>query len=406
MTAIVGILNKQGMAVAADSAATIGGGMKVFNTANKLFALSKHHPVGIAVYGTATFNGYIPWEIIIKEYRKTLKEKCHNSTADYMKDFYNFLYDFQKKHITKDQIIAFLNYDVYGMYERIFKKNGRLKEAGVIIRTINLIKDNTEPAGKASEKKEYLCCISSSLGKIKEELSKILKFEEIENALIDILFSSRNNNRKYHPYMSGLAFFGYGQDEIYPSIIDTNVYASLPSKICMREKTKEAISNENSQIILPLAQTDVIQTFLYGMDAETENVFYNGIKYAILKIVSQMEGIIRPYNEVIANNIKNMDLNPLYDSINSIMGDYKRRKYVEPLLNMISLMDKADLAVVAENLIYMTSLRRHVAYVPESVGGPIDVAVLSKGDGFIWVKRKHYFDPKLNFPYFEKYLNN
>ena len=53
--------------------------MKVFNTANKLFALSKHHPVGIAVYGTATFNGYIPWEIIIKEYRKTLKEKCHNS---------------------------------------------------------------------------------------------------------------------------------------------------------------------------------------------------------------------------------------------------------------------------------------------------------------------------------------
>ena len=240
-----------------------------------------------------------------------------------------------------------MNYDVYGMYERIFKKNGRLKEAGVIIRTINLIKDNTEPAGKASEKKEYLCCISSSLGKIKEELSKILKFEEIENALIDILFSSRNNNRKYHPHMSGLAFFGYGQDEIYPSIIDTNVYASLPSKICMREKTKEAISNENSQIILPLAQTDVIQTFLYGMDAETENVFYNGIKYAILKIVSQMEGIIRPYNEVIANNIKNMDLNPLYDSINSIMGDYKRRKYVEPLLNMISLMDKADLAVVA-----------------------------------------------------------
>lgn len=150
----------------------------------------------------------------------------------------------------------------------------------------------------------------------------------------------------------------------------------------------------------------MIQTFLYGMDAETENVFYNGIKYAILNIVSQMEGIIRPYNEVIANNIKNMDLNPLYDSINSIMGDYKRRKYVEPLLNMISLMDKADLAVVAENLIYMTSLRRHVAYVPESVGGPIDVAVLSKGDGFIWVKRKHYFDPKLNFPYFEKYLNN
>ena len=32
----------------------------------------------------------------------------------------------------------------------------------------------------------------------------------------------------------------------------------------------------------------------------------------------------------------------------------------------------------------------------ETVGGPIDVAVVSKGDGFIWIKRKHYFDPVLN----------
>jgi hypothetical protein len=37
----------------------------------------------------------------------------------------------------------------------------------------------------------------------------------------------------------------------------------------------------------------------------------------------------------------------------------------------------------------------------ETVGGPIDVAVISKGDGFIWIKRKHYFKPELN-PHFFK----
>ncbi len=36
------------------------------------------------------------------------------------------------------------------------------------------------------------------------------------------------------------------------------------------------------------------------------------------------------------------------------------------------------------------------------VGGPVDVAVISKGDGFIWIKRKHYFNPKLNVRYFER----
>ena len=36
------------------------------------------------------------------------------------------------------------------------------------------------------------------------------------------------------------------------------------------------------------------------------------------------------------------------------------------------------------------------------MGGPVDVAVISKGDGFIWIKRKHYFSPELNIRYFER----
>ena len=35
----------------------------------------------------------------------------------------------------------------------------------------------------------------------------------------------------------------------------------------------------------------------------------------------------------------------------------------------------------------------------ETVGGPIDVAVISKSEGFIWIKRKLYFDKNLNNHY-------
>jgi hypothetical protein len=41
---------------------------------------------------------------------------------------------------------------------------------------------------------------------------------------------------------------------------------------------------------------------------------------------------------------------------------------------------------------------------PETVGGPIDVAVISKGDGFVWIKRKHYFVPELNHHFFANYF--
>jgi hypothetical protein len=39
----------------------------------------------------------------------------------------------------------------------------------------------------------------------------------------------------------------------------------------------------------------------------------------------------------------------------------------------------------------------------ETVGGPVDVALISKGDGFIWIKRKHYFKAELNPQFFANY---
>ena len=54
---------------------------------------------------------------------------------------------------------------------------------------------------------------------------------------------------------------------------------------------------------------------------------------------------------------------------------------------------------MAEALVEITSLRRRVDSDVESVGGPVDVAVISKGDGFIWINRKHYFDSALNMDF-------
>ena len=33
-----------------------------------------------------------------------------------------------------------------------------------------------------------------------------------------------------------------------------------------------------------------------------------------------------------------------------------------------------------------------------------DLGMISKGDGFIWIKRKHYFDAEKNIQFFENYF--
>ena len=57
MTAEVAVMNKQAIALAADSAVTFQEetGHKIFPSASKIFTLSKYQPVGIMVYGSADF---------------------------------------------------------------------------------------------------------------------------------------------------------------------------------------------------------------------------------------------------------------------------------------------------------------------------------------------------------------
>ena len=61
---------------------------------------------------------------------------------------------------------------------------------------------------------------------------------------------------------------------------------------------------------------------------------------------------------------------------------------------------------MAESLINLTCLKRRISINAETVGGPVDVAVISKGDGLIWIKRKHYFQPELNYGFFQNYFRN
>ena len=92
MTAEIAILNKSAVALATDSAVTfsIGGEQQVFQTVNKLFSLSKYHPVGVMVYGNAEFMG-VDWETIVKIYRSVLSKRSFDTLQEHAIDFLRFL---------------------------------------------------------------------------------------------------------------------------------------------------------------------------------------------------------------------------------------------------------------------------------------------------------------------------
>lgn len=84
------------------------------------------------------------------------------------------------------------------------------------------------------------------------------------------------------------------------------------------------------------------------------------------------------------------------------MKAWKRENWrlnFNPLVQVILSLSIQEMAHLAESLLGLESLKERVTLPSESVGGPIDVAAITKSEGLVWIKRKHYFEADLNLRY-------
>lgn len=409
MTAVVGVINKQAVAIAGDSAATISthlGTMKVYNSALKIFSLSKHNPVGIAIYQNAEFMG-IPWETIIKEFRKYLGTREFDTLELYKPAFYEHIMgEMFSKSVSSTYIDEILQQAQRAAKEEI----------------LSFIKKNDVPVDKWKNILDEITFNSFST-----DLSKDQRFESCLDGLIK--FQEDNSSKavftkdqleiilKYHlsysPAYTGLIFFGFGKKEIFPSIYSDEVIAIYNSKLYSEdhaEANSYKVDTENTSSIIPFAQRDVVDTLLFGINPDIEGYILNQFhKFGPIMfdtfLDKYFQGISTKNRATLLDSFESEYRLELQQWISDVLNKYKREKYIQPLVESLAFLGKEDMAELAESLVYMTYLKRRVSLDAESVGGPIDVAIVTKGDGLIWIKRKHYFDRNLNEHFFQNYLN-
>ncbi|HZD44369.1 MAG TPA: hypothetical protein VE134_09970, partial [Methanomicrobiales archaeon] len=113
------------------------------------------------------------------------------------------------------------------------------------------------------------------------------------------------------------------------------------------------------------------------------------------QIISSLEGI----TEKEKKNLKSKYTMAGGDILQKVKGqlDNYRAYNVNPVINVVSGLPKSDMAELAESLVNLTSLRRRVSLTAETVGGPVDVALISKEEGFVWYRRKHIRQEEVPF---------
>jgi hypothetical protein len=206
---------------------------------------------------------------------------------------------------------------------------------------------------------------------------------------------------------SGIVIAGFGSDEFLPSLRCFRVDAIVASRLRVKEDRGRRCDIKNtgmSASIVAFAQSDMVELFMNGIDTDysafvhsfVAKSFLDGYPAMLSKILEKH--LSRRRRAQLLRSLRTAGQS-LTQKLSEGIEAYARKRHSEPIIDIVNQLPKEELAAMAEALVNLTSFKRHVTRNAETVGGPIDVAVISRGDGFVWIKRKHYFTKDLN-PHF------
>lgn len=397
----MGVINKQGLVLAADSAVTING-QKVHNTSNKLFTLGPNHYVGMMIFGNAEFMG-VPWSILIPKFNNSIGEKRLKSISDYKDKFIEFVRNSSELQ-SRTAVDSFVSTYVYRLLRGIISEFNRDLQANKLSGK-NLLKDffssvildrvsrdedwfKQHLVTKNYEFDEFNTMHSES---IKGLVQAVGENNNLFPGLIDELLSDQVFSafkRLIYYYItsgrsvgsdSGVVIAGYGSEQIYPELMSVAMFGNIDGHLSYRDTAQDAIGSfvtddTVTAAIVPFAQSDVVSTIMNGIAPQLSNELFK---------ILDTEGVDQGTRKSILDK----------------MSNYQRKNFISPMIDSIGALTISELAEVAETFVNVTSFKRKYTSDLATVGGPIDILSISYNEGPIWIKQKHYFDIKDNPDY-------
>lgn len=210
---------------------------------------------------------------------------------------------------------------------------------------------------------------------------------------------------------SGLVIAGFGETDLYPSVITYRVESVVLNRlryVHLKEKSDRITANRVARVIA-FAQDEMVAGFMEGIDPRfLERIFTEMAKIFSQvypdEIVKKLPGLTKKKKEALLADLRKIGID-LVEVFGAAITEHRQKKHIDPIVRAVSVLPKEELVSMAEALVSLTSTKRRVTLDAETVGGPVDVAVISKGDGFIWIKRKHYFEADRNPQFLSKYTH-
>lgn len=451
------LFNKIGLAIASDSAVTVGGS-KTYPSVNKIFSLGEQHKVAMMISGAADhIPSGVPWERIFNLFADHQVEPLEKLT-DYHLSFQSFIHNFEQDpstpNINKLQIVKHLvshfteliypAADKEALYHsgtlgRYFLENTPLEfiNSGIEKRVDQLI-DEIDSLLEYKKKRGHYDGFMDAVNKCQEKFGDVVdiaakKFcerhqcdnilEQIERLFLHKVYGTMDFT--WRPF-SNIVIAGFGTKELTPSIMKFQISTNLNWELEIEEWRGSYGAPELYRIRAPIDDDDrggwsydykkgdrwrthsTFGTNLPFAQHETATTFLMGISDSvkdrvIATFIQEAEGNVFPsiFKEIMKLDLAEDDktkiakefaenigprgsegLGILLSDLLTDFRNYRQNRYDRFIQNM----PMEELCKMAHKLIDMEITNAEYYEMIQSVGGKIDVAMITKENGFEWVE--------------------
>ncbi len=413
MTSEVLVLNKRAIVIAADSAVTTSGGKhpRYSKTAMKVFEVSRCGSIAAMIFGAASMD-QVPWEISLKMFRAHLGDQRFPTVSEYLDEFLKFIecntliypealrsselgrhFDQAVQNVV--EIAKNSAPDILDIAVPLQDRQAKWKAEAAAIRG-NFSKIGLSGSLTQGKLDDRLRDMAEWQRRVTDQLAQVPDLAAIDAvelaelamralfAMPDIMLSD-----------TGLVFAGYGESQIFPAYRQIDIHGHIGNDLAFKESKKFEITHESTGMIQPLAQTSMIDVFTDGFGWSLRKIIDQASKNQFEKLFVELAAAGHNIPGPLAESLKEK----AHSDFTSEWVKENWNQNFYPLVRVIMSLSVEEMAHLAETLLVLESLKERVTSPSESVGGPIDVAAITKAEGLVWIKRKHFFDPALNMRY-------
>jgi hypothetical protein len=252
---------------------------RYFKGANKIFQVSNYHPVGMMIFDSADIMK-VPWEVVVKQFRVSLGNKSFNDLKGYAEEFFSFLNGDARlfpQSVQKEAFLAAARVAVAGILLRTKSREDADEaqrradiDAAVAARRAELDGLPLNPCVDEEIVADVMTSWCDDLVKMIEEWRGFFGdmgniYPTNLNNLAEMCIQDVFKRPEDHLGRTGIVFAGFGDHDIFPSMIEYSSSGMVAGKHVSSEVSKASIDHELPAWLSAFAQTAMSDTFSLGL---------------------------------------------------------------------------------------------------------------------------------------------